>query len=162
MQSQYSQDKTPRNRTFDATTVGSSCDLAVLMRYLARSESTPEFHEQSSTSKNCSIDSIRSLIRAFDLPYLSTVPQSVGVEAKAAMKKPDRTAGSPFAVEAREAARICGISRTSWYGLRAGGAIPAPIRLGRRVLWRVDELRRWLDAGCPNQRKWQQIQTINK
>jgi hypothetical protein len=53
-----------------------------------------------------------------------------------------RQASSPAArqheqgamVSAAEAARICGISRTTWYKLRAAGRVPAPVRLARRVL----------------------------
>jgi excisionase family DNA binding protein len=42
-----------------------------------------------------------------------------------------------------EAARICGVSRATWYRLLAAGKIPAPHKIGRRSLWREPELRAW-------------------
>ena len=35
--------------------------------------------------------------------------------------------------------------------------IPKPVRLGRRVVWRVEELKAWVDAGCPPLHKWDQL-----
>jgi predicted DNA-binding transcriptional regulator AlpA len=45
----------------------------------------------------------------------------------------------PLAVDAAGAARICGLSRAMWWKLDSSGRCPAPVRLGRRCLWRVDE-----------------------
>lgn len=63
----------------------------------------------------------------------------------------------PLVVEASEAARLCGVSRATWYAMRKGGKLPKPVRLGGRVLWRVDELREWVTAGCPTLAKWENI-----
>lgn len=68
----------------------------------------------------------------------------------------------PLLVEAEEAARICGISRTSWYSLKAAGQLPLPVRLGRRVLWGIEELRGWIEAGCPVLQRWQQMNNNRK
>ena len=57
-------------------------------------------------------------------------------------------------IEAAQAARLCGISRATWYSLRKAGRVPRPVRLGRRVLWRVEELREWMAAGCPPLSRW--------
>jgi predicted DNA-binding transcriptional regulator AlpA len=58
-------------------------------------------------------------------------------------------APEPALVPAKLAARLCGISKASWERLHAAGKVPAPVRLGGRVLWRLEELRRFIDAGCP-------------
>jgi predicted DNA-binding transcriptional regulator AlpA len=34
------------------------------------------------------------------------------------------------------------------------GRIPQPIRIGVRTYWRGDELRDWIDAGCPCRERW--------
>lgn len=60
-------------------------------------------------------------------------------------------------VTAEKAAQLCGIGRTTWYKLRAAGQVPAPIRLARRVLWHVEELRDWTAAGCPALHQWRRI-----
>jgi predicted DNA-binding transcriptional regulator AlpA len=36
----------------------------------------------------------------------------------------------------------------------ASGKLPAPLRIGGRVVWRVSEIRAWLDAGAPDRETW--------
>ena len=67
------------------------------------------------------------------------------------------TAHDPIHIGAEDAARVLGIGRTLFYSLQSGGRLPAPVKLGRRALWRVDELRRWSDAGCPSRHEWERI-----
>ncbi len=63
----------------------------------------------------------------------------------------------PLMVEAAKAARLCGISRATWYANRKAGKVPKPVRLGGRVLWRVDELQAWVTAGCPPLARWENM-----
>jgi len=61
----------------------------------------------------------------------------------------------PFMVNAKEVARLLGISRSNFYGLLSAGRIgPAPIHLGRRVLWQRAEIEAWVRADCPAREKW--------
>lgn len=80
----------------------------------------------------------RSDPQRFDSPVKPVVLQTLGVEAV-------------------EAARLCGVSRSTWYSLRKAGRVPKPVRLGRRVLWRVEELREWVAAGCPPLSRWETL-----
>jgi prophage regulatory protein len=78
--------------------------------------------------------------------------------------RPSRQTISPAAsdaklVNAADAARICGISRTLWFDLRAAGRVPKPLRLGRRVLWNRDELDQWMAAGCPPHHEWARLKS---
>ena len=63
----------------------------------------------------------------------------------------------PLLVPAAEAARLCGVSRAFWYSLLSAGRTPVPIRLGRRTLWRVSELKEWVEAGCPARERWEAL-----
>lgn len=60
-----------------------------------------------------------------------------------------------LAVDATEAARICGVSRAMWWKLDRSGRCPQPVRVGRLKRWRVEELRAWLAMGCPPRSKMQ-------
>lgn len=60
----------------------------------------------------------------------------------------------PLLLSDRAAAALLGISRAHLHRLRVAGKLPAPQKLGRRCLWRADELRRWVDAGCPSSDVW--------
>jgi excisionase family DNA binding protein len=53
----------------------------------------------------------------------------------------------PLLVDAKQAARLLGIGRTTLYELINGGAI-APIRIGRCVRFPVTELERFVARGC--------------
>ena len=66
-------------------------------------------------------------------------------------------APAPLLLDAREAARLCGVSMRTWWALHSAGKTPLPVRLGRRTLWRFDELAAWIVAGCPARDRWEQI-----
>ena len=61
----------------------------------------------------------------------------------------------PLLLSAAEAAQLCGISRSAWWGLRAAAKLPQPVHLGRRRLWRRSELEAWIAAGCPTAATWE-------
>jgi predicted DNA-binding transcriptional regulator AlpA len=63
----------------------------------------------------------------------------------------------PLLVDAGAAAKLCGVSKATWYRLMSAGKVPAPIRLGGRVLWRVRELELWTEHGCPDRAEWLRI-----
>src|SRR5262249_21481078 len=58
-------------------------------------------------------------------------------------------------VNARTAAAMCGKSLRTWRTWDAAGWVPRPVRIGRSTLWRVDELREWVAAGCPHRSEWE-------
>ena len=55
---------------------------------------------------------------------------------------------------AAEAARLCGLALRTWRRFDSSGRVPMPVRIGRRVLWRSDELREWIASGCPSRSRW--------
>ncbi len=64
---------------------------------------------------------------------------------------------APLAVGAADAARMLGLSRSSWLAMVSSGRAPGGIRLGRRVVWRVSELSDWLAAGAPQRDQWERL-----
>jgi len=64
----------------------------------------------------------------------------------------------PLLLDAKGAARLLAVGRTHLYGLLASGRLPRPVRLGRAVRWRRDELEAWTAAGCPSAERWQALQ----
>ena len=40
---------------------------------------------------------------------------------------------------------------------RAGRLGPMPVKLGGCVRWRADELREWVEAGCPPRVEWRRL-----
>lgn len=58
-------------------------------------------------------------------------------------------------VTAKQAAVMCGKSLRTWRTWDAAGWIPRPVRIGRSTLWRVEELRDWIAAGCPRRDEWE-------
>jgi predicted DNA-binding transcriptional regulator AlpA len=82
-------------------------------------------------------------------PIDSSTPVATGVDAPTV---------TPAAVAAAGAGRFCGVSRSQWWKLHSTGKVPLPVYLGSKApRWRVDELRAWLAAGCPNRQEWQRM-----
>jgi len=61
----------------------------------------------------------------------------------------------PLLLTARQAATACGKSLRTWRSWDALGLNPKPVRIGRNTLWRTDELREWVTAGCPRRADWE-------
>jgi predicted DNA-binding transcriptional regulator AlpA len=60
-----------------------------------------------------------------------------------------------LALPAKDAAALVGVSRAQWWKLHSAGKVPLPVYLGTKApRWRVDELRAWLEAGCPDRQTW--------
>jgi predicted DNA-binding transcriptional regulator AlpA len=65
------------------------------------------------------------------------------------------TAPGPLLVDARAAARLCGVSRSTWFTWQASGRIPGPVlSIGRLRRWSTESLRRWIERGCPSADAW--------
>ena len=60
----------------------------------------------------------------------------------------------PLLLDAAGLARLLSVSRSALYQWLASGRVPSPVKLGRRALWRLDEIRRWVAAGCPPRSRW--------
>ena len=61
------------------------------------------------------------------------------------------------AVNARLLGVILGLSERTIRRHNAAGKLPRPVRVGGSVRWRLDEIRAWLDAGCPTRAKWEEM-----
>lgn len=86
-------------------------------------------------------------------------PESAGRQARPPAPPAAELALEPVLVGRRKAASLCGVSVATWHRLMAAGKVPASVRLGGRVLWRVEELRAWSAAGCPDRRTWEALRT---
>ena len=70
----------------------------------------------------------------------------------------ERVLPDTLTLASKDAAGLLGISRAHFWKLNGLGKLPAPVRLGRVVRWRRDELIRWLNAGCPCRERWEATQ----
>ena len=62
----------------------------------------------------------------------------------------------PLLVSASNAAAMVGVSRSLFYQMLNSGRLPVRgIRFGRKRLYRVQELKNWVDAGCPPRSHWE-------
>jgi hypothetical protein len=62
----------------------------------------------------------------------------------------------PLLVPADVAGPMCGRSKASWWRDDAAQRVPAPAwRAPGRTLWSVEELRQWIEAGCPLRKFWE-------
>jgi predicted DNA-binding transcriptional regulator AlpA len=67
----------------------------------------------------------------------------------------------PLLLTARQAAELCGKSLRTWRSWDAAGLVPTPVCIQRSRLWRADELRDWIAAGCPRRSEWESKKTAN-
>lgn len=69
---------------------------------------------------------------------------------------------SPLVVAASRLAPLLDASIRTVRTWDAAGKLPAPIRIGGRVVWRLDEIRDWLNAGAPDRETWTALRAVRK
>lgn len=57
---------------------------------------------------------------------------------------------SAWLITAEKLAELLGVSIRTLWRLRRSGKLPAPVRIGGCVRWRIETVQAWLDAGCPS------------
>lgn len=73
--------------------------------------------------------------------------QSINSASEIAQRNED----SAMLVSAEKLAELLDISIRTLWRLRAAGKLPAPVRLGGSVRWRVEEIQKWIAEGCGNE-----------
>jgi predicted DNA-binding transcriptional regulator AlpA len=58
--------------------------------------------------------------------------------------------GNAMLMNDKKTAEELGISRRKLWTMNSMGQLPAPIRLGRSVRWRTDDITEWVRLGCPS------------
>jgi prophage regulatory protein len=86
---------------------------------------------------------------------MATMPRPLGLDGIGLPEPRGDQELSPLLLTARQAASMCGKSLRTWRTWDAAGWIPRPVRIGRSTLWRTDELRDWVAAGCPRRAEWE-------
>jgi len=69
---------------------------------------------------------------------------------------------SPLLLSARDLAAMLRLGLRTIRSMDAAGRLPSPIRIGGSVRWRSEEIRAWLDAGCPDRETWARIRDAHK
>jgi prophage regulatory protein len=62
-----------------------------------------------------------------------------------------------FVLTAADAAALFRKSARTWRTWHAYGKVPAPVCIGRSQYWRLDELKAWVAAGCPDRETWESL-----
>ena len=62
----------------------------------------------------------------------------------------------------KDVAAALSVSERQVWKLLSSGRIPMPVRLGRSVRWRRDELLQWVDADCPARDRWEAMGRAGK
>ena len=65
----------------------------------------------------------------------------------------ERTAMELLSV--RELANRMKVSTRHVWSLLSSGRLPEPVRVGRSVRWRADDIDQWIRLGCPNREKFE-------
>jgi predicted DNA-binding transcriptional regulator AlpA len=61
------------------------------------------------------------------------------------------TKETPLVLSPKQTAVMLDISERTLWRLRSSGKIPEPVRFGGSTRWKYEDIKNWLDAGCPTQ-----------
>ena len=63
----------------------------------------------------------------------------------------------PWLLDANDLAKLLRLSLRSIRKLDRAGKLPKPLRVGRAVRWKFDEIRAWVSAGAPDRQTWARL-----
>lgn len=66
----------------------------------------------------------------------------------------EKTVPEPLLVGVKDVCSLLGLSRSALYDGLACGRIPSGVKIGRRTLWSLEEMREWVRVGCPSVALW--------
>jgi predicted DNA-binding transcriptional regulator AlpA len=75
---------------------------------------------------------------------------------------PAPESSAPLVADASALAALLTVSVRTVRTWDLAGKLPRPLRIGGRVVWRLDEIRRWLDAGAPDRATWEARRATRK
>ncbi len=64
---------------------------------------------------------------------------------------------APLVADAKALAQMLQSSLRAIRAWDSSGKLPTPVRMGGKVVWRLDEIRAWLDAGAPDRKTWEAL-----
>jgi predicted DNA-binding transcriptional regulator AlpA len=64
-------------------------------------------------------------------------------------------------IDTHQVAKLLDVSERTIFALEVEKNMPAAVRLGRMVRWRLAEILEWVDAGCPPQDVWVQKKKVD-
>jgi excisionase family DNA binding protein len=68
----------------------------------------------------------------------------------------------PLLLTARDLAVLLRLGIRTIRSMDAAGKLPAPVRIGGSVRWRLDEIRDWLSAGAPPRGVWGRVRAVRE
>ncbi len=66
---------------------------------------------------------------------------------------------TPKLLNVKMVAKLLGRTEKTVRNWNTSGLIPEPMRIGRSLFWRPDELDAWLLADCPARKRWKRIRS---
>jgi len=64
-------------------------------------------------------------------------------------------------IDIQEVARLLGVSVKTARRMDSRGKLPLSITPCKTKRWRLEEVKRWVNAGCPGRLKWENMRSIN-
>lgn len=65
----------------------------------------------------------------------------------------------PLLIDIKDLARLLTCSIRTARRMDISGKLPLPVRPSRNRRWRLEEIRQWVDAGCPKRARWDAIKS---
>ena len=72
-----------------------------------------------------------------------------------------RALDHPLLLTAKQLAALLSLSVRSVWRLDEKGELPARLLIGGAVRWDDEEVRRWIRAGCPNRKRWEEMKVVS-
>ncbi len=74
------------------------------------------------------------------------------------MAKNESNQNTQFAINAKAFGQRLALSKRQIFRLNSCGKIPAPVKIGGSVRWKISDVELWLEWNCPDRRTFESMQ----
>jgi excisionase family DNA binding protein len=138
------------------------CLCSVQINFLAISEIEPmpdltfPLQVSVSISERTLTEVIRLTLKLFEEIRSAEIAYKAAKDSKRALlgAKKSPNAESELLLDNDQVSKLLKLSAKTLYTMRKEKRMPEPMVFGSAIRWRHEELRAWINAGCPPQSEW--------
>lgn len=71
--------------------------------------------------------------------------------------RPKQPEDMPLLVDSKQVAKLLNLGERTIWRMAHSGILPKPMKIGGAVRWSYEEVKAWIEAGCPRDQKWKRL-----
>lgn len=92
-----------------------------------------------------------------DATIISNLPDKYNINMQQAKTSKAKTLQAVQLLNSADLMAMLNIGKSAFYQMKSEGRLPKPVKIGTIQRWRLADIERWLNAGCPTAEKFEAL-----